>query len=87
MFDTRADQERAAQQPPVIAKPRRPRLTCPGHVWGDWMRDVIAISLPDRTLYAMAPDTHYRRFCRRCKAERKGRGTADGKNIEETYHV
>jgi hypothetical protein len=50
MFDTRSDQERATTPPPPV-KPRY-KLTCPGHIWGEWMR-VIGGSCRD-----------YRRFCK-----------------------
>jgi len=76
----------------LTAKPvrmPRPRLTCPEHIWGQWMRDVITIRTPDGNKYAMAPDTHYRRFCTRkgCKGEQKGRGTAGGGNIKAVENV
>jgi hypothetical protein len=80
MIDPRSDEKRAAQQPPVKSKPR-PRLTCPGHVWGDWMRDVLTVKTPFGRVYFSQPATHYRRFCRRCKAEQKGRGDAWARNV------
>jgi hypothetical protein len=60
------------------------RLTCPAHVWGVWMRDILTIKTPMGRVFAAQPATHYRRFCRRCNAEQKGRGTAAGRNIQLT---
>jgi len=51
------------------------------HVWGGWMRDVITIRAPEGKKFVMAPDTHYRRFCK-CGAEQKGRGDAAGRKVE-----
>jgi len=76
-----ADDDPPPQPAPSKVKVIRPRLTCPGHDWGDWMRDMLTIKTPDGVKYAPRDATRYRQFCRRCNAERKGQGTAWGTGI------
>lgn len=66
---------------PNPPKVKRPRLACPGHDWGQWMRDMLTIKTPDGVKYVARGATRYRQFCRRCNLERKGVGTAWGGNI------
>ena len=47
----------------------RMALECPGHVYGMWMRVVGGRA------------SQFRRFCRRCRYEQRGRGSAWGGNI------
>jgi len=81
MIDTRSDQERAA---PIRATMPRPHLTCPGHVWGGWMIDMLTVKTPAGNVYLPQPVGYYRRFCTRkgCKGEQKGRGSACGNNVK-----
>lgn len=76
-----SDQELEARKEPVRAV--RPRLSpCQSHQWGVWMRDVVIIKVQGRIILEACPETHYRRFCRICKAEQKGRGNAYGLKVE-----
>ena len=66
VFDTRSDEERATQQPPVPIKPRR---ACSGHVWGEhWRtgREPGKIS------------NLFQRECRKCGAVQIWRGSQFG---------
>ena len=83
MFDTRSDQERQ-QAGTAFTAPARPRLSCPGHQFGVWMRDFDIIDTPAGKMLVKRPGTHYRRFCRICDYEQKGIGTYFGNNIKVT---
>lgn len=79
MFDTRSDEERLQER----GQMGRPRLSaCREHRWGVWMRDVLIVKIPGGIKLLPQPDTHYRRFCRACGEEQKGRGSAWGENVE-----
>ena len=82
MFDTRSDQER--QQETEKANLTRPRLSCPGHQYGVWMRDIEIVKVPGLVVAIPKRGTYYRRFCRICDHEQKGRGNYYGNNVEVT---
>jgi hypothetical protein len=87
MFNNLSDEERAAQQPPVKPKRKkriRPRLSCPGHQYGVWMRDVEIVKTPGLVVAIPKRGTCYRRFCRICNHEQKGQGNYYGNNVEVT---
>ena len=60
------------------------KLACPGHVWGVWMADMLRVKVPGRVIWLRQGVGHYRRFCRRCNAEQKGRGDAWARDVRLT---
>lgn len=82
MFNNLSDQER--QQETVKAVQERPRLSCPGHQYGVWMRDIEIVKTPVRLVAIPKRGTYYRRFCRICNHEQKGQGNYYGNNVRVT---
>ena len=60
----------APKTPKTPLKMPRMALQCPGHVYDRWM------------IVTGGRVGQFRRFCRRCRHEQRGRGSAWGNNIQ-----